>query len=378
MFDITPVEHSFAQDFYSATLYIALLLGGCAMSLYGAERERGHRIGTCLLFSGLLLYCLTGFMNGDYYHYWQYVQRQVNYTVFSDTKALEIFYQRLILATDKNYLLFRLLVWGPACVLYALTVRRLGVSLGHALLPLIACHVLIFSYARATLGMAVVFFGYSLFLNPYRGMRLWQVAGVLIMLAAPAFHRSMYGLIALVALGHFLPMNKRTVIAMLCLFPVVVALASVLLSDYLTALFLDETIVSKATRYAEAEGKAANWKGMLQNILQYSTFYLPVLMAIVRLDFKGLREQCAPTVFAIHKTAFVIVLAATALLFVIKGSIIYYRFLYMSMIPVSIIMTGLADRRLIPMSWYKTVLLLGVLYNLQVILYAFSRSIGMA
>lgn len=365
MFDITPLENSFYQNVYCTLLYSILVIVGLYMNFNRERRSIPYPRGTRFLFFGFLLFAITDFADGDYYHYWEYIQGLPSYFLSED--GLEIFYNWLILELNKNYLLFRICVWGSASVLYLLTIRRLGVNLNHCLFVMVVCFIMTFSYARATLAMALMFYGISLFLKPYNKFKLvWRSIGLVAIICSTFFHRSMTTMIIIVALAYFIPLNKKITTILLCCFPVIVVLMRIFLSDYILFYLDDEVMTRKLTGYMEADRGTANWKGMIQQFFQYSTYYLPLILSSWKLEYQKQKVICESYVYILYKIVFVTIIVATSMLFIVDGNeVLFYRYIYMTMIPITILLTYLVDENILKFNWLKIVTILGILYSFQ-------------
>lgn len=372
MIDIQPEEYSFAQNLYCATLYAALLVTGGLANLYGRNRHHPHRLCTVLMLAGLWLYCLTDYTDGDFYHYYTLVAKWTRFEAFY---PLEDIYQHLIHITGGNYLLFRIAVWTPACVLFVLTAKRLQVNLNHALFLVVACHFTTFAYARITLALAVAIYGYTIVMRPYRGRNGWRAAGLLLMALSPLLHRSMAVFLLFVLISRLIPFSRRNITLILCLLPVAAIAAQIVLSDYLTLLAGNEVLMEKAAGYATDEHEAANWKGLIQDTLCCAPFFVPLYYMARRFDFEGMRDRCAREIYLLYKLLFVIAFAAVAMLIVVKGNTVFFhRFLFMSVIPLSLVFTHMADHRLISFGRYKLVVLLGVFYMCYTYIFVLYRT----
>lgn len=374
MFDITPYEQSFLQNFYGVLLYGILAIAGCFMNLNKEGRRRNYRIGTYLFFCGFVLYCLTCAIDTDYYHYWEFVQRLS--PAYVTKTGFESFYDWLIISVHKNYFLFRFFVWGSACVLFVLAVKQFKVNVNHALFFIVICNISTFSYARATLGMAVAFYGLALFFHPYRGMMFWRIMGISILLCAPFFHRSIYLLLIVILLAIITPMNKLTTIILLLCFPVITAVVGLFMSKYAFYYIQDEILADRLSSYSEAVKPTSNWKGLIQNVLHYATFYIPLLVSMVALEFKKKKERCPQGIYVLYKIVFFMIIVASSMYFVITTNhIFFYRYLFMTMIPISIVFTYLVDNGIIKWKWYKCVIILGITYNCIGCVYALYKTI---
>ena len=153
---------TFGLNLYCFLLYCFLLLcslRGNVVNLYVKESNRGS---IALLFCGILLFSLTAFVSDDFFHYYEEMF-EYRGRVFGDQETgFEAFYQYLISSIDGDYFLFRLVVWGGSLVLTIYAIRNFGANVYHTLFLILAGFIITFSYARATLAMAVFSFGFVL------------------------------------------------------------------------------------------------------------------------------------------------------------------------------------------------------------------------
>ena len=94
-------------------------------------------------------------VDNDWYHYQQIIS---DYDFSSRARNHgEKVYGVIARLVDRNYLLFRIIVWGGALLITTLTFKRFKINLNNAVYFIIAAFLLKFSYARATLAMHVIF-----------------------------------------------------------------------------------------------------------------------------------------------------------------------------------------------------------------------------
>lgn len=162
--------------------------------------------------SPLFLFCcfgvfiLTDFCAGDYFHTIEFVLNTVVEQDVHEFQHFEAFYQHLSVFCGGNHWYFRVIVWWGALFLVGLTARRLCADCGLVFFIVFVFAAVNFSAGRMYLGMAVYFLGLSFLIKPWGkiGLPLSYLLGIVIMLQAPFFHRSMYGLLATTPL-FFLP-----------------------------------------------------------------------------------------------------------------------------------------------------------------------------
>ena len=146
---------TFGLNLYCFLLYCFLLLISLRGNVVELYTKDNYRTRTVILFCGLLLFALTSFVGADFFHYYEFMY-EYRGQVFGDQEiGLEAFYQYLISFIDGNYFLFRLVVWGSSLVLITYATRKFEANIYHTLFLILAGFIITFSYARATLAMAV-------------------------------------------------------------------------------------------------------------------------------------------------------------------------------------------------------------------------------
>lgn len=368
MIDIVPVEHSLWQNLYCALLYTFMLCVGYTANMFIHSRGKyTHYISTITLSIGLFIGCLSFFANDDFFHYYATTKK---ISMHGPNVGIESFYQYLIFFTHHNYLLFRLFIWGPACILLYLTFRRFKINTNHAYFLLVTCYFITFTYARASLAMSVFFYGLSCIYYPLFNKRWTKIAGLAILLCSPIFHKSMYLLITIWLCSLFLKLNKKT-IAIIILSTPVIFIASKLFIPYIIEHFVeDKETLAKIGTYSILVRESQNWKGILQNVIQYATYYLPLYFLIYSFSNENIRSKCPTAVYNLYKLVFLIVLAGSILYFIIPtNNVLFYRTLFMSMIPITIIFTYAVDEKIIKFSNYRIVVWCGITYTYLFLIY---------
>lgn len=374
IFDITPLENSFNQNFYCVIFYTIALFIGFIYNIRYESASANNRGLEFFLIGCVFIYCLTSFTNGDYYHYYEYVKglKKVN-----TERGLEPIYQYLILFLHNNYLLFRVCVWGLALILYIKTLERFGVNINLALFFLLACFLNTFSYARATLGMAMFFYGYAMFYNPKSMSTIEKIVGIIFMFISMTFHRSMSIMIVIWLFTLVVPFNKRVIVLMLGILPISIFVVQNMFGHFLEIGYMpDDILLRKANGYSQKVTQTSNWKGLLQMFLQYSTFYIPLILMSLRFWFKPSLIVVEKKFLHLGKLVFMTIYLATIFLFIVStNQVFFYRVLFMTMIPVTILITYMIDWELLDFRCYKFVVCLGILYSYQVYLSSISRQL---
>lgn len=376
---------TFAQCLYCFLLYCFLLLfslRGNVSNLYLKEDFKG---GRRFLFCGLLLFALTSFVGADFFHYYEFMH-EYRGQVFGDQElGLEAFYQYLISFIDGNYFLFRLVVWGGSLLLITYATRKYGANLYHTLFLILAGFIITFSYARATLAMAVFSVGAVIIsIASERKIKrriLPTIIGLIIIACSMYFHRSMLPMFV-ISLGWVcLPWKKQIAKYSLWLFPIFVAISSFVLSSVFEDLFTvansvedDTGTLTRAEYYAEQEAVVSNVNGYIRLVFHYAAFYVPFLIVGNAIRSKGVVEKMDNRSIWLYQIIYLIFIFATSFIFLdFDSRVLFDRYLYMSFIPMSILIAYLKNSGALTIKQYYCIVVCFILCNLfQLFAYVYS------
>ena len=289
-----------------------------------------------LLIFLVLVHLIFAFEGGDYFHYYEDVARN------SMDDGRELFYHWLSEAVFHNYILFRIIVWGGALMLFMKTSCRFGFDPYKTVFLLYVMYFTLFDYARASLGMAVFFYGFSFWCLPIAKHELlsYFFVGPLIMLCAPLFHTSMFFLCGLSFVA-FIPMNKKIFFVMLALFSVSSTLLASVFNDVLGIILSSHSdmLVAKAENYSEqiADMKEASIFETVRRYVEYSTFFIPALLILRHIfneKYKGKQHRAMLRLF---KVIFSVLMLAVTMLIVTSTIILFYRILFLALIPLTLL-----------------------------------------
>ena len=317
----------------------------------------------------LFVFALTYCVGTDFYAYMGVV-KNYDFTPGAYNYGEKI-YGYLIYILDKNYFLFRVVVWGSALLLFKKASKLLKINAQCSLAILSILFILIFSYARASLGMAVFIYGVARFLKS-RNL-FCKTFSFVIVCCSCFFHSSMLALIILFVVSIFVPLNKK-VLVIYGLLAIVFALTINQFMDYLiTGSFIgaDEIINKKLVGYSEKESIGVNFFGIIQNILSYGTFYIPFIIITFKLYKKNLLKKISVNIIFLAKLMLLIMILTTSLLFLnISSSVFFYRFLYMSMLPMTLIISYLIEHNLFSRREKRWIFCYGAVANLYVLFHS--------
>ena len=96
--DIQPLEYSLNQNLFCLFWFILILI----FSLN--NNNNNNKVSTITIFILILIFSVFSFSNGDYFHYYDIIDRTRLYVNhISEYEHLEIIYQYIIEYVDKNY-----------------------------------------------------------------------------------------------------------------------------------------------------------------------------------------------------------------------------------------------------------------------------------
>ena len=318
-----------------------------------------------VFFSLLLIIFVSSGSNSDWYHYQDMVW---NYKFYDGAHNHgEPIYGYIIQFINKNYLLFRLIVWGGAFLIVIRTFKRFELNINTAIFFLIAVFLLKFNYARASLAMSCYFFALSFLIKPEKaGMILNLVVAALFFWAAYEFHHSLLPVILLTS-AVYIPLDKPIVaISLIITIP---SFASYVFSHLnLLSNFVNEESIQKLGGYIQQETEQANFFGQIRNVIQYGAFVLPLIIDILTV-FKH-KKVVEISIQRLLRITIAITLFAIMFLFMnIQSTVFTYRYLFMTFIPLTIISVHLFQSGIMKKRLFCLILLWGIGSNVYELLY---------
>lgn len=346
MFDFPIKESTVGTSLYCLLFYVVIVFMNYR---YGLKHPFCRTIGKnkkklTIFLIGFFL--VTHCLQGDFFHMMKYVY-EYSPSVGTWNFGEEV-YQRIGLGVGKNYFLFRTIVWGGAFSLFCLTAKRMKVPVYYAAILLLATHSIIFAYARVTLAMAIYSFGLSFLCRPIKSKVISYIIGLSIICISLAFHRTAV-IMAAMTIMIFIPMRKWSIAILLLLLPTF----AVVLDDMLSSVAMAEGVdysVSKKVQYYSDNEMAYGISGMIISTLEYASFYVPFVLTTICIFSKGKIQRIPIEHLRLYKVALGFVLIS--LLFLMLGSsyaTFAYRTLFMSMIPLTLIVVKLYQCNL--MNW---------------------------
>ena len=294
---------------------------------------------TFLFIVFFILFAVTYMIGRDYFQYRYHVFNPPVWIGYSSGQ--EIIYQYLYVLCYNHYSVFRLIVWGGAILLVALSAKLSRLSVYHVLFFWFFFFCDKSCYARATLGMAVFFLGFVLCLE--RKHPLNNVLGLVIALLSVLFHRSMLILIALIPIT-FIRINRKNVIPFSLAFFIVSLIVFSIIGldgDSLSS-FIDEGGIDRLQTYDEliatGEGSWENLSKMGLIMTFISNLFFCFLFIWESRYYLSKKQGVDSLLFnRLYVFVLVIILVAISFLFLYGvNNPFFYRCLYMSHIPLSL------------------------------------------
>ena len=349
MFDFPMKEASIWTYLYCFIFFLIILWDNFRD---GLKEPFVRRINVAKQKRAYILICfffITHCLRGDFFHYMEYVY-DYNFIPGYYNFGEEI-YQLIARYVDKNYFLFRTVVWGGGFVLFCWTAKRLEIPIYYAVIFLFATHSITFAYARVTVAMAVYFFGLSFLIKPF-GKSKWlgYIIGVFFIYYSWDFHSS--AIIMVIMTGMiFFPLRRWNMIAIIFMIP----LFCILLKEYLF-LFAERTtneaVAARIAIYSERKIEYG-LSGIIIDLFEYSSFYVPFITCSLCI-FQKNQSVILSYIYNLYKITFGLILACTTFYFLGESFItFFYRILFMTMIPLSLIVIKLHQQNIMSLRLFR-------------------------
>ena len=360
MFDLNWTSLSFGLALFftiAYLLYVVAFYGNC-VSHPDWKQTKGNWF--LFLFSLLLIIVTSNGNTSDWFSYqhivWDYDfgPQGVNHG--------EPIYAYIVKLVNKNYLLFRVIVWGGAFLLACITFKRFGVNVNVAAFMLVAAFLLKFNYARASLAMAHYFLGLSFLIKPIKKARVLSILlSALFLLGAYAFHHSILPVLFLTIMA-FVPFKGSYLVFLIILLP----FGAQFMSNHfdLVNSFGDENIAMKVDSYLQRETGALNILGAISNTINYASFVIPIVIISIAIN-KNHNNIDLP-LLRLYRVMFFVFLFAVSFLFMgLQSEFFIYRYLFVTFIPISILSTYLYEKKYLNKFLFSIIVLTGIIVNVN-------------
>ena len=300
---------------------------------------KDNNIFICVLIFLFTFFAISYCITNDYYAYRHRI------SIADIGGKMEFVPQTIAYFVNGNYDLFRAIIFGGAilCVVTCSKIIKANVVL--VLLLWFTFYYDRTFYARATLAAAVYFTG--IFIASQNKVT-YTVLGVIIALCSFFFHRQM--LIAIAAIpALFVKINKKNLFPLAVLF---LGIASIAVVSALanSSLFMnaddDGMIAEKIDSYVDSTQNGYFMRftaiGFVQLVFQYFFYYSPIIVITKSIFFRNNQSAVSPSLLKVYNVLIVLVGFATVFFLVLgQNNTFFYRTLYLSFIPCSILLTKL-------------------------------------
>lgn len=356
MIDFTFTEPFWGVCVFCLLTFVLAVTTNIRAICYGNNPVPYNRGWNLYLFLCVFFCAITNFIDLDFYHYQGMV---FQYSPKSNDNYGEEFYQLLIVFVNKNYLFFRLVVWGISLALIYKTFRKFDLDTYKTFYFFLCAFILVFSYARASLAFSVYFYGLSILFNNKKGL-LTVVISIALILLSIVFHTSAYFLIAITPFC-FVKIGKKLFVFLFLVSLILALNVDAIFELIMSNLYLinHEDITRKMTGYAAKTADSATFFGIIQSILQFGAYYVVFLSITYSLFLKKRNSiHDIPKAFIrLYSFIFIIMIIATLFLVLpLEDKVFFYRILFMSFIPLTIVVCWLEQKKLMSFKLYMFVL----------------------
>lgn len=286
----------------------------------------------------LLVFCLYAYWDTDYFSF-----REIFYTSL-DVDFRDPLYYYLSLFSFDSYIVFRFYIWGGALLLLYKTAQRLHLDINMYTFVFSIFFLLLFSYSRVSLGMAMYFYGLSCLLSQNKKIASY-VLGIVFICCSYLGHRSMALPILFTPLL-FVKFNKYTFLILLA--------TGLIIGRYMDSIIpmitggSSNEAADALDKYSQLDAIVSyNWKYLLtENLKNYGigiSFVYLIWRCYICKNRENITDWCRRLLNAC--TGIFIVSISLLLLGGQGANIMGYRFLYMLCIPITLIVTYLYSNK---------------------------------
>lgn len=338
LFDFPMTSPSIFTGLYCLAFYFLLFY---ANYVRGFKKSLKYHVPTDVSTTAIFLigfFMVTNCANGDFYHMMTYVH-EYDYSPGAHNYGEKV-YHIIGWLVGSNYLLFRIIVWGGAYLLFCLTAKRLDIKIFFVVFFLLSTYSLTFSYARATASFAIYYYGLSYLIKPLENKRLSYIIGLTIIPLSVFFHTSALLLVA-VTVAILVPFRKWIVILTVIMIPVITIAMRQIFDMMLLSENTDEYLAGKLQGYSEREVERGPARYLL-NTFSYLSLYVPIVFSMITIFIKNSYKNISKDLMNLYKVAFCLTIAATSFVFMGSNYVTFFvRILNMTMIPNTLIVTKL-------------------------------------
>ena len=367
MFDFPFKEATVGTAVFCLLIYLYITFSGKSVFVtsLGIHYERKYS-KVLLYFWGFLM--VIHCTNGDFFHLMETI-KSFDFSIGA-YHAQEKIYTDITYLVNRNYFLFRLIVFGGAFAAMLKFFKNEGINIYLGIWVYLVCYSILFAYARATLGMAIYFFGFSYLIAENKNV-LSRVIGLLLIISSYQFHSSIIILIAITPFV-FIPFNKRIVYIVLCCMPFIIIAVRILFSSVLNdaAMLDDEMIQRRLEYYADSMSDVGTMREKVVKYIQYTSLYLPFVVSLYYVMKKHAFDLIGKNQKRLFRYLFWLFIIVTALSWLnVEPNVFFYRVLFMTMIPSTAVLVYLTTNGFVPYRITRYVILF--CFNYQFFTYVY-------
>ncbi len=346
MFDFPFTEPSVYTALFALCSYLFIYIKGYNTFIQGRSvinTEHSFTPGIIFLFYILIsIHCI----NGDFFHLMESVhQYNLDNPAENHQEPIYTFIAKLF---NRNYLLFRLTVWGMAILGIRVIYQKLRINFSFGLWIFLVCYAILFAYARASAAMALYFCGLVLLINDNTSI-VKRLFGIGIILISYEFHRSMLILILLTPLA-FVPLKKTFFYISIAALPLIIMLVRSTFSNVLgdVSILDDEYLQRKMDSYSIRESDGTSLRTQLMDGIKYASVYIPFVVSAYYIVIKKTAMTLSKGQYRLFVYTFWLFIITTSVSYLdLEVNTFFYRMLYMALIPSTAIFVWLIQCRAI-------------------------------
>ena len=281
----------------------------------------------------IILFFLFAFWGGDYEHYLLSMKDLVK----GDT-SIEAPYVFVAKIVGNMFLPWRLIIWGGGFFLLLKIFKRVEVPWDLSLVVFVTLYLHLYSYARVSLCMTIMFFGLALLYSSKKNGNI--ILAFVIIFSSYFFHKTALFGVAAILLGLVATKNERKVaIAALILLPTALVFVQNFLSSFLELYAFEESLidVNVGQKYLMKEAQEIGTGTKIATFLEHTSMYLIAVLYVLMLIKNEIHETPKSVRIFANVSFYAIMMASFfALDLGVNTQVLYGRFIRYSMIPSSI------------------------------------------
>lgn len=291
----------------------------------------------------LVVFCLFSRWEEDYFAMEDYFYTPEYFETFRDSA-----YQYVQWFSLGSYIVFRLIVWGGAIYYFNKTIKLYNLSSNLTCFVFAVMYLQTFSYPRASMAMALFFYGFSILVTAKRVRLKTIINSALYCALAYPFHRSILPLIALSPVALFKIKSKKPIVLIFILVPTIIGLISQFMTGFIgngaSGFDSTDSFAAAASFYSNIGNETEfNWKFRLVKELRTSSFVVAYIYLLYKFYWKNDRQR---EVYLDIQPLFLVlsglILLSLAFLYIIPVGAAYLigeRYLNMVGIPIVILLS---------------------------------------